>query len=283
LVGSVLNHVAQHQGFVIAEVSLVEVRLDGARNFLETVLAVCPLNLLEMASRFTGHARTDHTSLCALPVIQRIGRKALKYPRWRTIYSCCIKRFLRGNQDGRATEFVSNRKAIPLEAGIRREIMSDTIQLSPGDEAPTFVALDQNGDTHDLKHYLDEGKTVIVYFYPKDSTPGCTTQACDFRDNMARLNGEDHIVLGVSKDSGKSHQRFVDKQELNFPLLVDEDLALHQAFGTWRLKKNYGREYMGCARSTFVISPDGRLAWCRYNVKAKGHVGMLMRELGLGE
>lgn len=75
----------------------------------------------------------------------------------------------------------------------------------------------------------------------------------------------------------------MEKQELNFPLLVDEDLALHNAFGTWRLKMNYGREYMGCSRSTFVISPDGTLTWCRYNVKAKGHVGMLMRELGLGE
>ena len=100
---------------------------------------------------------------------------------------------------------------------------------------------------------------------------------------MGRLNGEDFVVLGVSKDSAKSHQRFVEKQELNFPLLVDEDLALHNAFGTWRLKMNYGREYMGSARSTFVIQPDGTLAWCRYNVKAKGHVSMLMRELGLGE
>ena len=100
---------------------------------------------------------------------------------------------------------------------------------------------------------------------------------------MGRLNGESYVVLGVSKDSAKSHQRFVEKEELNFPLLVDEDLALHNAYGTWRLKMNYGREYMGSARSTFVISPDGTLAWCRYNVKAKGHVGMLMRELGLGE
>lgn len=161
--------------------------------------------------------------------------------------------------------------------------MSDPVQLSPGDAAPSFEALDQDGETHNLQTYLDDGKTVILYFYPKDSTPGCTTQACDFRDNMARLSSEQYVVLGVSKDSGKSHQNFVAKQELNFPLLVDEDLALHQAFGTWRLKKNYGREYMGCARSTFVILPDGTLRWCRYNVKAKGHVGMLMRELGMGE
>ena len=161
--------------------------------------------------------------------------------------------------------------------------MSETIQLSAGDAAPSFTAPDEEGNEHRLQAYLDDGKTVILYFYPKDSTPGCTKQACDFRDNMNRLNGEDIVVFGVSKDSTKSHQRFVEKQSLNFPLLVDEDLALHHAYGTWRLKKNYGMEYMGCARSTFVIQPDGSLGWARYNVKATGHVGMLMRELGLGE
>ena len=161
--------------------------------------------------------------------------------------------------------------------------MTDTVELSAGDVAPGFSAVDEHGKEHNLQTYLDDGKTVILYFYPKDSTPGCTTQACDFRDNMGRLNGENYVVLGVSKDSAKSHQRFVEKQELNFPLLVDEDLTLHNAYGTWRLKMNYGREYMGSARSTFVIQPDGTLAWCRYNVKAKGHVSMLMRELGLGE
>ena len=161
--------------------------------------------------------------------------------------------------------------------------MTETVQLETGSPAPQFSAVDQNGVEHTLSDYMAQGKSVILYFYPKDSTPGCTTQACDFRDNMAQLNQGDYVVLGVSKDSSTSHQRFVEKQELNFPLLVDEDLSLHQAFGTWRLKMNYGREYMGCARSTFVISPDGQISWCRYNVKAKGHVGMLMRELGLGE
>ena len=102
--------------------------------------------------------------------------------------------------------------------------MSETIELSAGDAAPAFTATDEHGNEHSLQGYLDEGKTVILYFYPKDSTPGCTTQACDFRDNMGRLNGESYVVLGVSKDSAKSHQRFVEKQELNFPLLVDEDL-----------------------------------------------------------
>jgi len=130
---------------------------------------------------------------------------------------------------------------------------------------------------------MGQGKTVVLYFYPRDSTPGCTTQACDFRDNMMRLQSSDMVVLGVSKDSTPSHEKFITKRELNFPLLVDTEGELHQAFGTWRLKKNYGREYMGCARSTFVINPDGTFKWLRYNVKAKGHVGMLMRELGLTE
>ena len=161
--------------------------------------------------------------------------------------------------------------------------MTEAIQLSAGDNAPGFTAHDEEGNEHQLQTYLDNGKTVILYFYPKDSTPGCTKQACDFRDNMNRLTGEDFVVFGVSKDSGKSHQRFVEKQGLNFPLLVDEDLSLHTTYGTWRMKKNYGREYMGCVRSTFVIQPDGSLGWARYNVKATGHVGMLMRELGLGE
>ena len=162
-------------------------------------------------------------------------------------------------------------------------VMTEVRNLEAGEKSPSFTAIDSDGNSWSSDDLASEGKSIILYFYPKDSTPGCTTQACDFRDNMGRLTGESYVVFGVSKDSAKSHQRFEDNQELNFPLLVDEDLALHNAFGTWRLKMNYGREYMGCARSTFVISPDGTLAWCRYNVKAKGHVGMLMRELGLGE
>ncbi|RJU99635.1 MAG: peroxiredoxin [Candidatus Poseidoniales archaeon] len=160
--------------------------------------------------------------------------------------------------------------------------MSDPITLEAGQPAPKFTANDAEGTTYDLSTTLSEGKHVILYFYPRDSTPGCTTQACDFRDNMARLNTESYVVWGVSKDSAASHEKFATKQELNFPLLMDEDGSLHETFGTWRLKMNYGKEYMGCSRSTFVIAPDGTLSWARYNVRAKGHVDMLMRELGLG-
>jgi peroxiredoxin Q/BCP len=161
--------------------------------------------------------------------------------------------------------------------------MNEAVTHEVGAKAPKFSSTDSSGNQHDLETYMAAGKTVILYFYPRDSTPGCTTQACDFRDNMQRLESADLIVLGVSKDSETSHEKFITKQELNFPLLLDTDGALHEAFGTWRLKKNYGREYMGCARSTFVIDSDGTFKWLRYNVKAKGHVNMLMRELGLSE
>jgi peroxiredoxin Q/BCP len=128
---------------------------------------------------------------------------------------------------------------------------------------------------------MADGKNVILYFYPKDSTPGCTTQACDFRDSMARLNHGDYVVLGVSKDSEKSHDKFIAKQELNFPLLMDEDLSLHQSYGVWREKSMYGKKYMGTSRSTFVIGSDGNLSWVGYGVRAKGHVAKVMSELGI--
>jgi peroxiredoxin Q/BCP len=161
--------------------------------------------------------------------------------------------------------------------------MSEAITLQIGDKSPVFKALDSKGNSHDLEEINTSGKKVILYFYPRDSTPGCTKQACDFRDDLARLESHGYMVFGVSKDSVKSHEKFINKQNLNFPLLMDEDGSIHEQFGTWRLKKNYGREYMGCARSTFVIDENGNLVFARYNVKAKGHVAMLMRELGIDE
>ena len=161
--------------------------------------------------------------------------------------------------------------------------MAEPVELETGQTSPNFTAVDSAGETHSLQDMLQAGNKVILYFYPRDSTPGCTTQACDFRDDMARLTSHGYKVFGVSKDSAKSHDNFISKQELNFPLLMDEDGALHEAFGTWRMKMNYGREYMGCSRSTFVIGEDGKLIFARYNVKAKGHVAMLTRELGIDE
>ena len=161
--------------------------------------------------------------------------------------------------------------------------MAEPITLETGDKSPLFDTLDSKGERHNLTEITSGGNKVILYFYPKDSTPGCTIQACDFREDMARLTSHGFKVFGVSKDSVKSHENFIEKQEINFPLLMDEDGSIHEAFGTWRMKMNYGREYMGCARSTFVIGEDGNLIFGRYNVKAKGHVSMLMRELGIDE
>jgi len=159
--------------------------------------------------------------------------------------------------------------------------MSDSINLEVGQNAPKFSCLDSAGNIHSLEQYMGDGKSVILYFYPKDSTPGCTTQACDFRDSMTRLNKEDYVVLGVSKDSAKSHDKFIANQELNFPLLMDEDLSLHEAFGTWREKSMYGKTYMGTSRSTFVIGSDGILKWVGYGVRAKGHVDKVINELSI--
>ena len=157
------------------------------------------------------------------------------------------------------------------------------MNLENGQKAPTFRMNDSDGNMHDLEAINASGKTVILYFYPRDSTPGCTVQACDFRDQMGRLNNNQYLVLGVSIDSTKSHQDFIGEQQLNFSLLLDEDKTLHNAYGTWRSKMNYGKEYMGCARSTFVINPQGDLIFARYNVKAKNHVEMLIRELNIAE
>ncbi len=153
--------------------------------------------------------------------------------------------------------------------------------LSVGDSAPDFDATLTDGSTFSLSETLAAGTGVILYFYPKDSTPGCTVQACDFRDNWARLENAGWLVIGVSKDSAKSHERFTAKHELNFELIVDSDLNLHEDYGTWTEKKLYGRTFLGCIRSTFAISPDGTLSWVGYGVQAKGHVERLMNDLEL--
>ena len=159
--------------------------------------------------------------------------------------------------------------------------MNEVLTLEVGQAAPNFDCVDSKGNPHSLKQYMTDGKSVILYFYPKDSTSGCTTQACDFRDSMARLNKGNYVVLGVSKDSAKSHENFISKQDLNFPLLMDEDVSLHQAYGTWREKSMYGKTYMGTSRSTFVIGDDGLIKWAGYGVRTKGHVDKVIEELGI--
>jgi peroxiredoxin Q/BCP len=155
-------------------------------------------------------------------------------------------------------------------------------ELVAGDAAPDFEARITDGTTIRLSEILASGEGVILYFYPRDDTPGCTTQACDFRDGFGRLSGSGWRVIGVSTDSAKSHQKFIDKNNLPFELIVDGEANLHEAYGTWREKSMYGKTYMGTLRSTFAISSDGTLEWVGYGVKAKGHVDGLVEFLGVG-
>ncbi|STO07420.1 MULTISPECIES: thioredoxin-dependent thiol peroxidase [Exiguobacterium] len=134
--------------------------------------------------------------------------------------------------------------------------------------APTFTLPNQNGDMISLEQY--RGQKVVLYFYPKDATPGCTTEACDFRDAMPKLEGA--VVIGISADSQKKHQNFINKHELPFDLLVDADHEVSELYGVWQLKKNYGKEYYGIVRSTFLINEDGYIEQEWRSVKVKGHV-----------
>tara|TARA_B110000003_G_scaffold30253_1_gene28357 strand:+ start:1711 stop:2196 length:486 start_codon:yes stop_codon:yes gene_type:complete len=158
---------------------------------------------------------------------------------------------------------------------------SEPISLEVGKIAPDFEAELTNGNKVILSDILSSGNKVILYFYPKDSTPGCTVQACDFRDNFSRLQSAGFRVIGVSKDSSKSHQKFIDTYELPFDLIVDANTELHQLYGVWREKMNYGKTYMGVSRSTFVIDTDSKLISVGYNVRASGHVDRLVKELGI--
>jgi peroxiredoxin Q/BCP len=152
-------------------------------------------------------------------------------------------------------------------------------RLEVGDTAPAFSLDDQDGDAVSLGDYA--GKNTIVYFYPAASTPGCTTEACDFRDNINSLKSAGYQVLGVSKDNLADLKKFQDEQGLNFPLLSDPDLTVHKAYGAWGEKSLYGKTVTGTLRSTFVVGPDGKVVLPLYNVKATGHVASLRKKLGL--
>ncbi|KQQ95786.1 peroxiredoxin [Leifsonia sp. Leaf325] len=157
--------------------------------------------------------------------------------------------------------------------------MTEPFRLQTGDTAPAFTLLDQDGTPVSLADYA--GRRVIVYFYPEAMTPGCTTQACDFRDNLSSLAGAGYQVLGISKDSVAKLKRFQEEDSISFPLLSDEDLAVHVAYGTWGEKNSYGRIVTGTLRSTFVIDEAGVISHALYNVKATGHISMLRRKLGI--
>ncbi len=150
--------------------------------------------------------------------------------------------------------------------------------LQVGDVAPGFTAATDSGATVSLSDF--RGKRVVLYFYPKDDTPGCTTQACGFRDNYPVIEEKNAVVLGVSPDSAKSHQKFKTKFDLPFTLLVDEDHAIAEAYGVWAEKSMYGKKYMGIERSHFVIDESGKIVDAQVKVKPDDSVEMAIAALG---
>lgn len=152
-------------------------------------------------------------------------------------------------------------------------------RLTAGDTAPDFTLDDSKGNAVSLSDY--RGENVVVYFYPAASTPGCTTEACDFRDNLNSLKSAGYTVLGVSPDPIKKIAKFADDQSLNFPLLSDEDHSVAEAWGAWGEKNNYGKVSEGLIRSTVVVDGEDKVSLAQYNVRAKGHVDKLRRNLGI--
>jgi thioredoxin-dependent peroxiredoxin len=147
--------------------------------------------------------------------------------------------------------------------------------LNIGDKAPQFSSIDQNGNTHTLEKY--NGKKIVVFFYPKANTPGCTAEACDLRDNFDRFQSGNYVLLGVSADTVKLQKKFSDKYEFPFSLLADEDKSVIQAFGVWGPKKFMGREFDGIHRTTFVINEYGIIDDIITNVKTKEHASQILK------
>jgi len=154
-----------------------------------------------------------------------------------------------------------------------------TTRLTPGDTAPDFTLPDADGKPVALADY--RGRRVVVYFYPAAGTPGCTKQACDFRDSLTELNGAGLDVLGISPDKPAKLAKFRDKEELTFPLLADPEKDVLNAWGVFGEKQMYGKTVTGVIRSTFVIDPDGKVEVAQYNVRATGHVAKLRKDLSV--
>ncbi len=149
------------------------------------------------------------------------------------------------------------------------------MSLSVGDKAPDFKVNDQDGNEIKLSDY--NGKKVVLYFYPRDNTPGCTAEACNLRDNYNELQNAGYEILGVSTDDEKSHKKFIEKQSLPFKLLADTEKDIHEKYGTWVEKNMYGRKYMGTARKTFIIDEQGEIEEIIGKVKTKEHTAQILK------
>ena len=172
--------------------------------------------------------------------------------------------------------------AVPTNAAPKRGLKESketpkTVNLKVGQKAPKFTLANQDGQMVSLSDF--KGKKVILYFYPKDDTPGCTKESCAFRDGLDEIRENGAIVVGVSPDSVASHKKFAKKFDLNFPLLSDESKSMLEAYGVWKQKSMYGRTYMGVERTTFIISPDGKIDEIFSKVKVDNHLEEVLGEL----
>lgn len=150
------------------------------------------------------------------------------------------------------------------------------MSLSVGDKVPNFDSTDQNGNSFNLDKFKDQ--KIVLYFYPRDNTSGCTAQACDLRDNFQEFKNNNYVIVGVSTDSPKSHVKFIEKNNLPFDLIADEDKSVHKLFGTWVEKKMYGKTYMGTARKTFLIDENRVITDIIEKVKTKEHTNQILGE-----
>lgn len=150
------------------------------------------------------------------------------------------------------------------------------MSLSVGDKVPSFDSTDQNGNSFNLDKFKDQ--KIVLYFYPRDNTSGCTAQACDLRDNFQEFKNNNYVIVGVSTDSPKSHVKFIEKNNLPFDLIADEDKSVHKLFGTWVEKKMYGKTYMGTARKTFLIDENRLITDIIEKVKTKEHTNQILGE-----
>ena len=150
------------------------------------------------------------------------------------------------------------------------------MSLSVGDKVPSFDSTDQNGNSFNLDKFKDQ--KIVLYFYPRDNTSGCTAQACDLRDNFQEFKNNNYVIVGVSTDSPKSHVKFIEKNNLPFDLIADEDKSVHKLFGTWVEKKMYGKTYMGTTRKTFLIDENRVITDIIEKVKTKEHTNQILGE-----
>ena len=182
---------------------------------------------------------------------------------------------------GRTKKAVAKKTTTPAKAKTKKTIQASpgpsTKQMRVGQKAPAFSLPNQDGKIVKLSDF--KGKKVVLYFYPKDDTPGCTKESCAFRDGLEEIHASGAVVLGISADSVDSHKKFVKKYNLNFPLLSDEQKTVVQAYGVWKEKSLYGRKFMGIERTTFIIDEQGKLDDIFQKVKVDGHLEEVLAEL----